>query len=84
MNFSKRQGKVRFQIFPYIFVTHEILFKINVTGEFFLKFLFKMESGTPLSLLLLVSSCMYMYSHTVQLHDLCGIQLCQASGNELK
>ena len=47
MNFSKRQGKVRFQIFPYIFVTHEILFKINVTGEFFLKFLCKMESGTP-------------------------------------
>ena len=49
MNFSKRQGKVR-KIFPYIFVTHEILFKINVTGEFFLKnFYVKWNQGTPFS-----------------------------------
>ena len=34
LNFTDRQGKVRFEVFPFKFVKHEIWFEVQVTCLF--------------------------------------------------
>ena len=35
VNFTERQGEVKFEVYPFGFVTCEIMFKVQVMREFF-------------------------------------------------
>ena len=46
MNFVKKQGKVRFKVFPFKFVRREVLLQVHVTRFFFFFFNFVRETGS--------------------------------------
>lgn len=47
MNFTDKQGTMRFEVFPFKFVTREKVFKVHVEHEFFKSSCVKRDQNLP-------------------------------------